>query len=396
MKKEFSIVCISVFLLVLGTFISGSLFVPYARTLGGSSLTIGLIYSSMYVVRLIFGTPIGWLSQKKGAKRVLVYSLMLYPLIAVAYWVSWNIPSLLAARLLHGVASAMMLPMAMAYIGEISPQGQEGRYMGLYNLITFSASGIGPVVGGFIYESYGIKEAFLTLFVLALLALLLILIMGRMKTPMSAPSRAGEARGDTQYNAKALLYDKRLWGLACINIVSAVLLALFGASFTEYALGCALNMKSIGVLIAVNNMVIGVAQIPLGKFSDRYSKTALVMVSAAATSLLLILFLTLKSFWSIGLLLVVIGVAIALHFSASAAISAVVGKQCGMSVTMGFLSSVNSTGTIIGYLLLGFITDTFGIENTFYFTACLFIFGNLLFLLCWRLYLKTLKQERID
>ncbi len=396
MRKEFSIVCISVFLLVLGTYISGSLFVPYAHALGGSSFTIGIIYSSMYVVRLIFGTPIGWLSQKKGAKKVLIYSLMLYPLIAAAYWVSWNIPSLLAARLLHGAASAMMLPMAMAYIGEISPQGQGGRYMGLYNLITFSASGIGPVVGGFIYESYGIKEAFLTLFILALLALVLILIVGNAKTPLVTSSREGETRQETQFNIKALLRDKRLWGLACVNIVSAVLLALFGAAFTEYALGCALNMKSIGVLIAINNIVIGVAQIPLGKLSDRYNKAVLVMISAAATSLLLILFLTFKSFWGIGLLLIVIGVAIALHFSASAAISAVIGKQGGMSVTMGFLSSVNSTGTIIGYLLLGFITDTFGIQNTFYFTACLFIIGNLLFLLCWRLYLKTFKQERMD
>ena len=133
----------------------------------------------MYVVRLLFGTPIGRLSQKKGAKTILTYSLMLYPFIAVAYWISWNIPSLIAARLFHGIASAMMLPMAMAYIGEISPIGQEGRYMGIYNTILFVASASGPLAGGLIYDKFGIRHAFLTLFLLALSSVIIILAFTR-------------------------------------------------------------------------------------------------------------------------------------------------------------------------------------------------------------------------
>jgi hypothetical protein len=33
--------------------------VPYARSMGGSSVDIGMVYSSMFVVRLVMGAPIG-------------------------------------------------------------------------------------------------------------------------------------------------------------------------------------------------------------------------------------------------------------------------------------------------------------------------------------------------
>ncbi|SDN38869.1 MFS transporter [Acetanaerobacterium elongatum] len=388
MKKEFSIVCISVFLLVLGTCISGTILVPYAKTLGGTGFIIGVIYSSMYAVRLIIGTPVGRLSQKRGAKTILLYSLILYIFIAAAYLISWNIPSLLAARLLHGVASAMMLPMAMAYVGEISPEGQEGRYMGIYNTILFVASGVGPIIGGVIYESResnGNIPVFLTLLGLSFVSLFILLCFGNFKKGNHTNPKAYKQQEPVYSKLTDILKSKSMIGLACLNIVSAVLLALFGATFTQYALDNRMNMGTIGVLIAVYNVVIGAIQIPLGRFCDRHNKIKLVMISGAITALLVLFFPAFKGCWLIGILLVFLGICTALHLSSITALAAVVGKEAGMGVTMGFLGSVNSAGTIIGYLLLGIITDAAGIQNTFLFTAALFLAGNIVFLILWHL-----------
>ncbi|MDF2572342.1 MAG: hypothetical protein K0R55_3946 [Sporomusa sp.] len=75
MRKEFFFVCTALVLLVLGTYIPATLLVPYAKTLNGTSMSIGIIYSCMYIVRLLFGTPIGRIAQKKEQKRYLHIAL---------------------------------------------------------------------------------------------------------------------------------------------------------------------------------------------------------------------------------------------------------------------------------------------------------------------------------
>jgi DHA1 family multidrug resistance protein-like MFS transporter len=384
MRKEFFFVCAALFLLVFGTYIPSALLVPYAGSLGGTSLTVGIVYSCMYVVRLVLGTPIGRISQKRGAKTMLTYSLMLYPVIAAAYWVSWNIPSLLAARLLHGIASAMMLPMAMAYIGEISPVGQEGRFMGVYNTILFVASASGPFAGGLIYDRYGIRSAFLALFVLAVASLAIILAFTKRNFGKNAKATAaGAGNGGKRSGLKEFLGNRKLLALGSMNIVSAILLALLGASFTELALSYHLSMGLIGLLIALNSIVIGILQIPLGHFADRRNKLKLVAASGFITSVLVLFLPSVKSVPGIAALVVALGAFTALNLAAASAMSAILGKEAGMGKTMGFLNSATSLGTIVGYLALGWIADTLGIDYTFYLTGILFLLGTAIFCIFW-------------
>lgn len=382
MRKEFVFLCIALFLLLFGTYLSGSLLVPYAKTLGGTGTTIGIIYSCMYVVRLVFGSPIGRLSERKGSKAILTYSLMLFPIIAAVYWFSWNIASLLGARFLHGFASAMLLPMAMAYMGEISPKGQEGRYMGIYNTILFVAAAIGPLVGGFIYDRFGIRYAFFSLFILAVIALIIVLIASR---NTEKPVVKEEASNPYMSNTYETVYttfgiNKPLIMLSILNVLISVFLALFGASFTMLGLYRGFNMLQIGLLVAINNIILGATQIPLGHFVDRMDKFKLTIYFGILTAALLLLLPSADKLWIFVILIIAIGIASAVCLASTSALSALLGRNLGMGKTMGFIGSVNSAGTIAGYLLLGVLTDKFSIGVPFYFTSTLW-FLVLLFLM---------------
>ena len=174
MKKNLSLVCIAVFILVIGTGIVAPLLTPYAQTLGATGVEVGLLFSGFYSVRILMGTYIGKLADKKGPKAILRYSLILYPIIAVLYVCASNYIVLFIARLFHGMASAMMLPMVMAYIGKISPKGQESKYMGVYNTVIFIANGIGPTIGGLISKNYGYQMAFSSLLIVSLISLVIV------------------------------------------------------------------------------------------------------------------------------------------------------------------------------------------------------------------------------
>lgn len=385
MKKEAFIVCSALFLLLFGAYISAAVLVPYTEKLGGTSLTVGIVYSSMYAVRLFFCVPIGRLSQRVGAKRVLTYSLMPFPLIAAGYLVSWNLPSLLFARVLHGFVSAMLLPMAMAYIGELSPVGREGRYMAVYNAICFASSAAGPVVGGFIYDSRGAKWAFASLLALALLAFLLVAFTVERKRNKPAESPRLDLENDIPKPKPSRLFtNRKMLSLGCLNVTSAMLLALLGASFTELALSWKMSMGFIGILVAAYNIAVGVTQFPFGRLTDRSNKAAMTLISGVAAALLFVcLPLAGGSVWAVVPLIAAIGLAASLNLSASSALSAVLGRELGMSNTMGFLATANSAGTIAAFLSLGAIADWLGINSAFWFAAGVSLAGTVGFYWLW-------------
>ncbi|PZD96693.1 MFS transporter [Paenibacillus sambharensis] len=398
MKRQIILLCLSVFILVAGTGIVAPLLAPYAKDLGATGLWVGMLYSGFYVVRLLIGTPIGRLADAKGPKAILTYSLILYPFIALSYGLAGSIAGLLGARLLHGVASAMMLPMAMAYMGEISAAGKEGKYMGLYNTSIFVANGVGPLLGGTIAEHYGTQTAFFSLLVLALAALAIVAFL-----PSSRTSRPeGEEQGVNQEEpAVAASRPVSPWrhsgilALASINVVVAVLSMFMVSFFTLYAASRGLNAAAIGFLIALNNIIIGATQVPLGWVVDRYDKVRLVVISSILTIILLTLFPSAYALWSISLLMVGTGLTSAVTLASSSAMAAVLGRQAGMGSTMGFLGSATSLGMVVGPLASGFLMDSFHIDTTFYFSGLMWAAGTAVFCICWAAHSRSAKIQAI-
>ena len=74
--------------------------------------------------------------------------LFLYFLVSLFYAVSTSVTALIILRLGQGVAAAMVLPVAQAYVGEMIPPDREGRLMGLFNVSLFGGLSAGPVLGG--------------------------------------------------------------------------------------------------------------------------------------------------------------------------------------------------------------------------------------------------------
>lgn len=64
MKKSFIFVLASSFLLILGTYISGTILTPYAINIGATWFQVGVLSGSMYVIRLLFGTYIGKIADR--------------------------------------------------------------------------------------------------------------------------------------------------------------------------------------------------------------------------------------------------------------------------------------------------------------------------------------------
>ena len=119
------------------------------RDLGGGTATQQWVidgYTLMFASLLLFA---GNLSERIGARRALALGTAGFLLASVACALAPTSGTLIAARLLQGVAAAAMLPTSMALIRETFPDPRErARALGVWAVGGAVASAVGPLVGG--------------------------------------------------------------------------------------------------------------------------------------------------------------------------------------------------------------------------------------------------------
>ena len=133
-KKILATLFFSVFATVTGVGIVVPLLPIYAHDLGASGIYIALIFGAFSISRIIFLPYFGWLSDKKGRKPFIIFGLIAYAFISLAFILSKSVTSLIVVRFFHGAASAMLIPVIQAYVADITPSGREGLTMGLHNM----------------------------------------------------------------------------------------------------------------------------------------------------------------------------------------------------------------------------------------------------------------------
>lgn len=384
MSRSLFFVIGAVFLLVTGTFISGTILTPYAQEIGATWFQIGILSGSMYGVRLFVGTLVGRLADKKGILTVLKYSLMLYPIIAIAYWFSINIYSLIFARLLHGLASAMMLPMGMAYMGQAAPKSEEGRYVAIYNACVLLASGIGPFISTIIAGFFHYRATFVTLFVLATIALLILLFFENEQKDESGQYDKDGVVKNQNVRSIQLLRNPELMALSMANIALSIISSLIGFFLIPFLKGKGIDLVLTGSIIAIYNILSGIFQIPFGKLIDRYDKFIITWLSGIVTALALLIFPLTQSIGIIVAAMFILSLGSAALLSGTSALSVIVGRKTGMGVTMGFLSTANSIGMIFGCISLSLLPAIGRSYDAFFIFSCIaLIICTILFTIFW-------------
>src|SRR3989344_8844455 len=174
-KRIFTVLFIAVFATMLGIGIIEPFMGIYAESLGANGFMIGLIFGSFTLSRALFTPFIGKFSDLKGRKNVLVAGVAGYTILSFFYAAASTTSSLVIIRFFHGLASAMVLPVAMAYIGDIAPKNQEGKYLGTFTIAFFMGMAFGPVIGGKLHDLWHMNAAFYAMGGISFFSLILLI-----------------------------------------------------------------------------------------------------------------------------------------------------------------------------------------------------------------------------
>ena len=370
-RKAFLVICLAIFVAMLGIGIIIPFLPIYAEEMGASGVWLGVIFSGWALARALVMPFMGRLSDIKGRKTILALGLFFYAILSVAYIAASTAPMLAVIRWTHGLAAAMVLPIATAYIGDLAREAGEGKAMGIFNFALFAGFGFGPLMGGVLNDILSFAAAFLAMGVLSFVSLILVLLF----LPDLRNTEEGSGEPERP-RFRLVLGDTLVQGILSFRFIQAVgrgAVSTFLPIFAARMIG--LSTSAIGLIISVQVLAISLFQYPMGVLADRTNRRFLVVAGLIGSSLCI--FILPHTYDFLGLFLVTMASGMIGSLSLPAATAMLVGKgrSLGMGTVMGFFNTAMDLGMIFGPLIGGVIFDQVDLPPVFYFGGMMGLVG---------------------
>ena len=374
-NKPFIVVWLALFISVAGVAMVSPLLPVFAKDMGASGIWLGLAFSGFALSQIPLMPVVGRLSDRFGKRFFLWLGLLIFAVAAAGYFWSPGYKEIVFFRVISGIGSAMVIPTAYAYIGELAPSGHEGRYMGLFNIALIAGFGIGPLLGGIVHDAMGMDATFASMGILSALGFLVafFFLPGRR-------AQEGNGAGGPSTPFISMLKDNTIRGLISFQLVFGLsfgaMLAFLGIFMTS-ELGTTLTL--VGVAMSVRAAQNGILAYPFGWLADRMSR---ILLASLGLAVIAAGNLSIPWLGSVALLLgvfVIMGTFESMALPSINAITVDKGRVLGMGSVMGIFNTAMSSGLVLGSLAGGAIEDSFGIDWVFRYAAIIGFCGVLVF-----------------
>jgi DHA2 family multidrug resistance protein len=141
--------------------------------LGTTSDQISWVLTSYLVASAIFMPLTGYLTDRLGRRRYLLYSIGGFVLASMLCGLARNLSEIVAFRLLQGVFGAALVPLSQAIMTEVFPHEERGRAMAIWGMGVMIGPIAGPTLGGWLTDAFDWRWTFFINLPVGLLSLLL-------------------------------------------------------------------------------------------------------------------------------------------------------------------------------------------------------------------------------
>lgn len=129
---------------------------PHMRGAFGADLSsITWVATSYSIAQIIMITMSGWWSTLLGRKRFFLASYVLFTLGSILAGISSSFTEMIVYRAIQGVGGGPLIPIAQAIMRETYPPRYQGMAMAVFGMGVVVAPAIGPVLGGWLTDTYG-------------------------------------------------------------------------------------------------------------------------------------------------------------------------------------------------------------------------------------------------
>ncbi len=350
----------------------------------------GLAFGVTFLVSAIFSPIWGRAADRYGRKPMLLRASLGMSLVIFLMGFSQNVTEFIILRLLQGVITGYSTA-CTTLIATQTDKEHAGTALGTLATSGIAGSLLGPMVGGFIGETFGFQNVFFLTGDLMLVTFLLTLFF--VKEVFVRPEVKIQGNRDTWRSTP----HKSITRLLFISFfVTYVSLFSIEPILTVYISGLSLKASHIaflaGLIFSASGLATLIASPLLGRVADRWGPHKVLLFSLGAAGLFTLPQAWDTNPWQLMALRFLLGLATGGMTPALNSLvkritpQAIAGRIFGYSMSAGYL------GVFCGSLLGGQMASAFGLRSVFY-VVTLAVFLNAL-LVYFGIYLKFPQIEK--
>ncbi|MBI2916749.1 MAG: MFS transporter [Chloroflexi bacterium] len=329
----------------------------FIRSLDVPVATVGFIAAASTVVGIVVSLPAGVLSDIIGRRRVIIVAATVFataPFLYLLVSAPWQ---LVLVRVYHGLATAILGPVAMAAVADTFDKGR-GERMGWYSSATMVGRFMAPFVGGALIFGNDFRWVFLATGFAGTLALVAALRLPLATAHSSSITAALKPSGMELRRELVTILTHR--GILSTSLIEAAQYFAFGCLevFLPIYLHEEANFSplAIGFLFTTQILVAALTKPVMGRLSDRYGRVLMIAAGLVLGGMAMAA-ITLSSNYLVLLVLIgLFGLGLATVTASTSALVADLSRASNRGSALGVLSSVmdvgHSTGPMVGGLLV--------------------------------------------
>lgn len=343
----------------------------YSSGLGASVTLIGLLASASGVSTMLMSSPLGFLSDRIGRKKVMLLGVACFIVGPIVYSFSTEPLHLLPAQIILGLAKAATFSIGFVYISELAPLDRRSFAQGLYLTSMGMGFTLGPLVGGLSAKALGYAASFYLSSGFALCALVLLLLLPRMKEEKAeAPQRGGAFEGFWD-----VLRNRRLVAAGTVNFFNSLLYSATMVYFPLYGRDVGLDESQVGASLTVRGMVSTATRFPTGFAAMRVGALRLMALGLGISALTIMALPSFESLILISAILGVQGIAYGIYLTSGNVYVIEEAPEGMKGAALGMYSTFSNISGVISPVLLGAISARWNIRASFRVAATLALIG---------------------
>ncbi len=332
----------------------------YAQAIGVGAFVIGLLIAVYDFAELLAKPLAGFIADRSDMKLTLLAGLGIFILGSLLFLVI-NPKLLLLVRFVQGLGAAALSTVSITLVAKYFETGR-GKAFGVYNAIKGAGYVIAPALGGFLIHGYSFSMIFIVSAEVGAVALILTLFLPDEVTKSGALEHDDD---DITLRQLFLIFkEPRLLPTYAVIVINMFMVGILFGFLPVYLYSIGYAPLQSGTTVSVATFSYLLVQPLSGYLADKTSirLTVLVGMTLAAVAIILTTFTT-------GAFLVVViiaaGIGVGTVWTNCDALVGALADKKQLGASMGAAQSFKEFGDMVGPLLVGLVTQYFGVRAGF-------------------------------
>ncbi|MCG7342671.1 MFS transporter [Sporosarcina sp. ACRSL] len=225
---------------------------------------VGVILSSFFISYAIMQIPGGWLTDKFGSRKVLIWSIVLWSIFTVFTGLAWSFISLIVIRFLFGIGQGAYPSAAQKGIADYFPKDERPKASATLMSSNYFGMALAPLVAAPMIVMMGWRNMFIVVGMLGILLTFAFLVYFKPKTQQLKAS-------ENSVPFRDLLSNVELWKITVMWFAAGIVnwgIASWLPSYLMEARG--MDIMTMGFYAALPGITTGIAMLISSWLLDRF------------------------------------------------------------------------------------------------------------------------------